>query len=277
MELPNIDNLINQLKQKINEAINETQIIEIRNAFINKHLSPLYEELKYASVHEKKALGNSLNLIKNKINQLVEHELQVIQLENENKQHIVDYDININPALVLPGSFTPISLIIREAMTYFEKMGFDIIMGNEIVDTKYNFDNLNIDMNHPARNASDSYFINVNTMLRAHCTATSAQALEDNLADDIRIVTFGNVYRNDDDDATHSHQFSQIDIVWVRNNLSIRNLKWLIDGLLKHLFYTTIKTRYRLSYFPFTEPSFEVDIQCPKCHGKGCPLCKQTG
>ena len=92
-----------------------------------------------------------------------------------------------------------------------------------------------------------------------------------------KVLSYGNVYRNDDDDMTHSHQFTQIDIVWIKKNLTINHLKTIIDGLLKYIFGNKIKTRYRLSFFPFTEPSFEVDISCFNCNGKGCQICKNSG
>jgi phenylalanyl-tRNA synthetase alpha chain len=225
MKLPDADKLLAELKEKIKSAINETQIIEIKNSFTNKYLASIYEELKYATIQDKKTIGNYLNLLKKQINTIINDTIRDIQTETENKLHLVDYDITINPTAVNPGGLTLTSLIVRDAMIYFNKMGFDIISGSEIVDVKYNFSNLNIDINHPARNASDSFFINISTMLRTQCTAVSAQILEDNTKEDIRVVTFGNVYRNDDDDATHSHQFSQIDIVWLKKDLSIKNLK----------------------------------------------------
>lgn len=113
-------------------------------------------------------------------------------------------------------------------------------------------------------------------MLRTHCTTTTAELIHNALNKDIRIMSFGNVYRKDDDDATHSHQFMQIDFVWIKENLTIANLKWLIDSLIKYLFGNQLETRYRLSFFPFTEPSFEVDVQCFKCNLKGCSVCKYS-
>jgi phenylalanyl-tRNA synthetase alpha chain len=102
---------------------------------------------------------------------------------------------------------------VQEAMEYFKSLNFQIMEGSEIVETKYNFDHLNININHPARTYRDSYFINSLSMLRTHCTSVTAKQIENNSCNDIRIVTFGNVYRNDEDDATHSHQFNQIDLV----------------------------------------------------------------
>ena len=115
-------------------------------------------------------------------------------------------------------------------------------------------------------------------MLRAHTTASTAeQILLNNKSTDLRVLSVGNVYRNDDDDLSHSHQFNQIDVIWVKDGLTVANLKWLMSSLLKHLYGQDVKIRYRMSFFPFTEPSIEADIECPTCHGKGCSLCKKSG
>jgi phenylalanyl-tRNA synthetase alpha chain len=214
--MKNIDTkqLLDELKDKLlHDHLNATQIIEVKNVFIKKHITPIYDELKLAPVNEKKELGNFVNIFKNQVNDLFDQILEQAQIEEENKLHIIDYDININSSNLTKGGLTPFSLLLQEVMEYFKRLNFRIVMGSEIVDTKYNFDHLNIDVNHPARSYQDSFFINKTTMLRTHCTAQTAMALENNKSEDIRIVTFGNVYRNDDDDATHSHQFNQIDLL----------------------------------------------------------------
>jgi phenylalanyl-tRNA synthetase alpha chain len=205
--------ILNELKDKLNDDLNETQIIEIRNAYINKYISPLYEELKLAQIAEKKNIGNFVNIFKNEINTIVEEVLTKVRIESENKFHKVDYDVNIDNVNLTKGGLTPITLVTNEILEFFKALDFQVVSGEEVVSTKYNFDNLNIDINHPARSYQDSFFINASTMLRTHCTAITAQVLENNPNNDIRVVTYGNVYRNDEDDATHSHQFNQVDIV----------------------------------------------------------------
>ncbi|MDR0985887.1 MAG: phenylalanine--tRNA ligase subunit alpha [Mycoplasmataceae bacterium] len=271
------DKLLFKLRDDLEASETEAKLIENKNIFTKKYLSPIYDELKLAATDQKKEIGNFANIFKKQITDIFDEALNKLKITNENKAHHPQYDININSSNISKGSLSPISLILNDILTFFKSLDFKIAMGKEVVDTKYNFDNLNIDINHPARSTHDSFFINANKMLRTHCTAETAKQLENNKNKDIRILSYGNVYRNDDDDATHSHQFNQIDFVWVKDGLNLKNLKWLISSLLKHLFGDDIKVRYRLSYFPFTEPSFEVDMSCINCQGKGCSMCKNTG
>jgi phenylalanyl-tRNA synthetase alpha chain len=209
----NTKEILDELHKKITKDLNETQIIELRNTYINKYVNPIYQELKLAPNSEKREIGNFVNIFKNEINDLINSTLNKIKQEQENHLHKVNYDINIDNVNLTKGGLTPLSLVTNEIITFFKKLDFKVVEGNEVVQTKFNFDNLNIDIHHPSRSYQDSFFINSTTMLRTHCTATTAEALYNNKDNDIRVITFGNVYRNDEDDATHSHQFNQVDII----------------------------------------------------------------
>ncbi|GHU30504.1 hypothetical protein FACS1894166_00260 [Bacilli bacterium] len=213
MKVIDTKELLTNFEQTLKDSLNETQIIEAKNAFANKYLSPIYSELKLASIGEKKAIGNFANIFKNEINELTDRYLKRIKLEKENSQHKLNYDINIDNVKLTKGGLTPLTLITNEVIEFFKYLNFEIVTGDEVVSTKYNFDHLNIGSNHPARSTQDSFFINQLTMLRTHCTSVTAQMLDGNKSKDIRLVTYGNVYRNDEDDATHSHQFNQVDLV----------------------------------------------------------------
>ena len=239
--------LLENLKEKLSDDLNDTQIIELKNSFINKHLAPLYEKLKLASVEEKKEWGKIANFFKNDINTIVAERVKRYLDKQEATSHQVPYDILIRSTNLNKANLTPLNIVMNQVIEYFKHLDFQIIEGDEIVDEKYNFDYLNIDKNHPARSIQDSYYINATQMLRTHNTAITAQKLENNSASDLRVLSYGNVYRNDEDDATHSHQFMQVDVVWANDKLSVLNLKWLIDGLIKHVFGDDTKTRYRLS------------------------------
>lgn len=272
---------INQLIDKLNDQLknidNEKQAIEVRNIFTKKYLTPLYSELKITPNEQKREFGLLINSLKNKITEVVENKIKEIKELVESKNYFLNYDINLNTANFEKGTLTPLNLMANEIISFFKKMNFRIEYGDEIVTSVENFDLLNISKDHPARQGNDSFFLDNGDMLRTHCTATTARVINNNKSKDIRVLSFGNVYRKDDDDATHSHQFNQVDIVWIKDGLSLLNLKWLIHELLKYLFGSKVETRFRLSYFPFTEPSFEVDVTCPYCNGKGCNICKNSG
>ncbi len=262
------------LQDRLSLCENEQKIIECKNIFIKEFLNPLYLELKHAE--DKKTLGMSINKFKLQIDELVDLRLAAINLQNDIYENKLDNNIELD--VFRQGKKHFINAVIDSIIAFFKKYDFEFVNGQEIVSTKYNFDNLNIDENHIARNTQDTFFINNHILLRTHCTASSAQVLEQYQdRDDIRVLSYGNVYRKDDDDATHSHQFTQIDIVWIRKDFNLANLKFIIDELIKYLFGIFLKTRYRLSFFPFTEPSFEVDVQCINCLGKGCNICKKSG
>lgn len=277
MSKQNIELLINDFREKISKIKNRNVLIEEKNIFSKNFLSPLYDELKKAPIEEKKNLGSLINKYKEEIERIVL--IRIEEIENERLNSIkCQYDSMIPSDYMKSGSLNPIQIVANQILDFFKKLSFEIVYDNEITTVEYNFDRLNIKEEHPARSFSDTFYIDDKKLLRVHCTSTTAKMLElNNYKNEIKIVSFGNVFRKDDDDSTHSHQFNQIDFVWVKEGLSIANLKWLIDSLLKHLFNSSIKTRYRLSQFPFTEPSMEVDISCFVCKSKGCNVCKKTG
>lgn len=267
--------IIDKIITELTEIKKVNLLIEKKNILFKKYIDPLYSQLKSLPNEEKKEFGKSLNLLKNTINEKIDGLIKAIEVENN--KNIVNYDINIPCNKVIFGQKHPLNLVLEEIADFFAKLNFVITSGDDVTDVKYNFEILNIPKSHPSWSKQDTFYINEKTILRCHCTASSAQSMDKNKADSIKVLSYGSVYRNDDDDPTHSHQFNQIDLIWIEKNLTINNLKWLIDGLLKHLFGNDTKTRYRLSQFPFTEPSFEVDICCHNCKGKGCNICKQSG
>lgn len=268
----NVD--LNILKEMISSENNEKKVIELKNIFTKKYIQPLYEELKKAQ--DKKTFGLYLNDLKNQVDAIILDHLNKVNSLND--QCFINDDCCLNTNSTIIGNKHLINTIIDEIAHYLMKYNFNIVNGNEITTDHYNFEALNIDKNHPARGTHDTLYLTSNLLLRTHCTSTTAIYLrEKNKSDDIRVFSYGNVYRKDEDDATHSHQFTQVDLVWVRKDLSLTNLKSLIDGLINYLFNEKLKTRYRLSYFPFTEPSFEVDVECWKCKNQGCNICKQSG
>ena len=270
----NTKELLNELNNQLNACNSEQKIVETKNIFIKQHLSPLYLELKKAS--NKKELGELINNFKNEIEEKTT--FYISQIRNKNDELKSSIDITADIETFKLGRKHLINSTIELIANFFKNYNFEFIKGDEITTTEYNFDNLNIGKDHVARDLHDTLFINDNLLLRTHCTSSTSLVLQKKFQEkDIRVFSYGNVYRKDEDDATHSHQFTQIDIVWLRKDFSLSNLKFIINKLINYLFGNHLKIRYRLSYFPFTEPSFEVDVECSNCLGSGCHICKKTG
>ncbi|MDR2505921.1 MAG: phenylalanine--tRNA ligase subunit alpha [Oscillospiraceae bacterium] len=174
------------------------------------------------------------------------------------------------------GSLHPVTIALRELVDLFVGMGYETVEGPEVEYDKYNFELLNQPKNHPARDAQDTFYIEENIVLRSHTSPVQARTM---LArrPPIRIISAGRVYRADEFDATHSPVFHQLEGFYVDKNVTMSDLKGTLEVFAKRLFGENTKTRFRPSFFPFTEPSAEVDLTCPTCGGKGCRLCKNTG
>ena len=156
-------------------------------------------------------------------------------------------------------------------------MGYSIAEGPEVEIDVFNFEMLNVPKGHPARDMQDSFYINDNLLMRTQTSPVQVRTLLEAQGKPVKIVCPGKVYRRDDDDATHSHQFMQLEGLVVDKNITMSDLKGTLSLLMKKMFGENRKIRFKPSYFPFTEPSVEVDVSCFKCGGKGCPMCKHTG
>lgn len=180
---------------------------------------------------------------------------------------------------VLNGAPNILESIIEEVEELLMSMGYDVVDGPEIEEDRFNFELLNIPKGHPARDAQDTFYIeDEKVLLRSQTSPVQARTmLKGEGKTPIRMICPGKTYRRDDDDATHSHQFMQIEGLVVDKNISLSDLKGTFDIIAKKLFGEDCVTRFRPSYYQFTEPSVETDISCFNCHGKGCSLCKNTG
>ena len=186
-------------------------------------------------------------------------------------------DITLPSEEIITGSLHPFNRIIEEVEDIFVSMGYDVVPGNEVETDEYCFKRLNVPEGHPARDAQDTFYIDTEYLLRTQTSCAQAHTMEEN--DDkgpIRIICPGKVYRRDDD-ATHSHQFGQVEGLVIDKDISLADLKGTLEIFAKKILGDNTKVRFRPSYFPFTEPSVEVDLSCFKCGGKGCALCKNTG
>lgn len=274
-----------EIKTKITKEINEqiklcsniNQLLEMNRYFVGKNgiITELMKEIKNLENEEKKEFGQMINDLKSLVINNFEdkkHELES-SLEDKNK-----IDVTADETFINSGSIHPITKIIEEAETIFSSMGYDIVEGPEVEWDKYNFEMLNLPIGHPARDSQDSFYITDNYLLRTHTSPVQIRTMLSNKEKTpIRIVCPGKVYRRDDDDATHSHQFTQIEGLLIDENISLSHLKATLEEFVAEMFDENRQIRFRPSFFPFTEPSIEADVSCFLCKGKGCNVCKQSG
>ena len=277
-----MNNLKEEIKVKLDVVESSKALNELKVMYLSKKgpVAALSNLMKELTIEEKKEFGKVLNEFKTEINSLFEEKKESIEkkeLEEKLKKEKIDI---ILPATKLNvGNIHPLTRTIEELEEIFISMGYDVVEGPEIEQDLYNFEKLNLPKNHPARDAQDTFYIDgIETMLRTQTSGVQARTMDDNKEKGpIRIICPGKVYRRDDDDATHSHQFMQLEALVVDKNISVANLKATLETVIKKLFGDDREIRLRPSFFPFTEPSFEVDVTCFKCSGKGCSICKDTG
>ncbi len=275
-----IDLLCIEIENKVNAAENKKILNNLKVEYLGKKgiITELQSGIKSAS--DKKEYGMLVNRARNAFNSNYDRKLQELELEELNKKlETENIDISL-PATNIPvGSPNILESIVEEVEEVFMSMGYDVVDGPEIEEDKYNFELLNIPKGHPARDAQDTFYIeDENILLRSQTSPVQARTmLSAGGNTPVRMICPGKTYRRDADDATHSHQFMQIEGLLVDKNISLSDLKGTFDVIAKKLFGENCETRFRPSYYQFTEPSVETDISCFACKGKGCSLCKNTG
>ena len=204
-------------------------------------------------------------------------EFESVLLNEKLKKEAID--ISLPATKVVSGAPNILEKLVEEVEEVFMSMGYDVVDGPEIEEDKYNFEMLNIPKGHPARDAQDTFYLEgEEILLRSQTSPVQVRTMLKGKGEiPIRVICPGKTYRRDDDDATHSHQFMQIEGLLVDKNISLSDLKGTIDVLAKKLFGPETETRFHPSYYQFTEPSVEGDISCFHCHGSGCHICKNTG
>ena len=230
------------------------------------------------SNEEKREVGSKSNEVRNEITESLSKRLESIKIEALNKKLEEDkIDITLPSRKMKVGSLHPITQVRREIEDLFVSMGYDVVDGPELETDEYCFERLNLPQGHPARDMQDSFYVSPEYLLRTQTSAVQAHVmLENEEKGPIRVICPGKVYRRDDD-ATHSHQFAQVEGLVIDKDISLADLKGTLEVFMRKMLGENTELRFRPSYFPFTEPSYEVDVTCFKCGGKGCNLCKQTG
>ena len=272
-------NKINNLKQEIEalSASTEAEVEELRIKYLSKKgaVSLLFNDFRNVPADQKKEIGQAINELKNiateKINSLREA-MSTTDCGNES------IDLTRTPAVMPLGSRHPLSLVRNEIISIFSRLGFTIAEGPEIEDDWHVFSSLNFAADHPARDMQDTFFIqrNPDVLLRTHTSSVQSRVME-HTQPPIRIICPGRVYRNEAISARAHCFFHQVEALYVDENVSFADLKQSLLYFAQEMFGPETKIRLRPSYFPFTEPSAEMDISCNLCGGKGCGFCKHTG
>lgn len=264
--------------QLVNEARDLEALNQLRVRFLGKkgEITAFLKGLAGLSPEERPVVGALTNELKNEIEALIEERMTVLEKDAKFariKEETID--ITLPGLAVNYGHAHPLTTVFAEIKRIFVGMGFDVAEGPEIEKEYYNFEALNIPYWHPARDMQDSFYITDEVLLRTHTSPVQVRTMQQGHLP-IRIIAPGRVYRNDFD-ATHTPVFHQVEALVIDKGISFAHLKETIDIMVKELFGQDRETRFRPSYFPFTEPSAEVDVSCMLCNGKGCRVCKGTG
>ena len=277
-----VENLKLEVAKKLEATTNLKEVNDLKVEYLGKKgpVQELTSHMKELSSEEKREFGMLLNELKQELTSTIDAKIKYYEEEALN-QKLASEKIDVTlPATAIPvGAPNILEKIIEEVEELFMSMGYDVVDGPEIEEDRYNFELLNIPKGHPARDAQDTFYIEDETiLLRSQTSPVQARTMLAAGGDKpIRMICPGKTYRRDADDATHSHQFMQIEGLLVDKDIRLSDLKGTFDTLAKKLFGEDCKTRFRPSYYQFTEPSVETDISCFVCKGKGCPLCKNTG
>ena len=275
-----IENLRNEAKEKISEIKNMQELQDLKVKYLGKksELTAMLKSLGTLGAEERPKVGSLVNDVRREIeNKLEEAEKHFKEQALAQKLEKEKIDITAPSTKIKRGSKHPINRIIEDIQDLFVSMGYDVVAGPELETDEYCFERLNLPKGHPAREMQDSCYITNEYLLRTQTSSVQARTMIANEdKSPIRMICTGKTYRREDD-ATHSHQFNQVEGLVIDKNISLSDLKGTLEVFMKKMLGQNTQLRFRPSYFPFTEPSYEVDVSCFKCGGKGCNLCKQTG
>ena len=275
----NIEEIRESLALELASMDDIRQLEEARQRVLGKKgtLTALLRSMGQLAPEERPAAGQLINAGREKISALLDERFAALKAkERELKLQRDAIDVTEPRDLPRVGTLHPNTLALNEVLSALTGLGFDIVEGPEIELDHYNFELLNLPKNHPARDAQDTFYVDDNIVLRTHTSPVQARTMLSRKPP-IRIACPGRVFRADEVDATHSPVFHQIEGLVIDKDVNMGDLKGTLDALFKKLYGEDMETRFRPSFFPFTEPSAEVDLTCISCRGKGCRICKGTG
>ncbi len=266
--------------QELGKAASLTELQDLKVRYLGKKgvLTDILRGMGQLSAEERPVIGGIANVVRESLESLLVEKttyLEKAQIQQRLQSETIDVTLPGRP--IKTGANHPLTRVIEEIEDVFIGMGFEIAEGPELETDYYNFEGLGIPKDHPARDMQDTFFITEDLMLRTHTSSVQARTLEARKGQPVKILCPGRVYRRDEDDATHSHQFMQIEALVVGEGIRMSDLKGTLETFVKRMFGDNQKIRLRPSYFQFTEPSAEVDVSCMMCGGDGCRVCKHTG
>ncbi|MGY3749507.1 phenylalanine--tRNA ligase subunit alpha [Vagococcus acidifermentans] len=277
---------LEQLQEKTLHDILTTKTLEqlnqIRVTILGKKgpITEVLRGMKHLTPEERPVVGSFANDIRDKISQAIDDKKAALEEQLlEAALQAESIDVTLPGLPVERGIPHILTQTMREIEDVFIGLGYQIVEGFEVEQDHYNFERMNLHKDHPARDMQDTFYISEELLLRTHTSPVQARTMEthDFAKGPLKMISPGKVFRRDTDDATHSHQFHQIEGLVVDKDITMADLKGTLEVLMKKMFGEDRDIRMRPSYFPFTEPSVEVDISCFKCGGKGCNVCKHTG
>lgn len=264
---------------KLSAATETAHIEELRVSVLGRkgELTALLKGMGKLSKEERPVVGQMVNALRAEIEGWLDEKTAELAEKEKNERLMAEtLDISIPGDTIAVGNEHPLSSTLEKIISIFTGMGFSVAEGPEVELDKYNFELLNLPKNHPARDAQDTFYFNENILLRTHTSPVQARTMLSQKPP-IRIICPGRVYRADEVDATHSPVFSQCEGLVIDEGITMGDLKGTLDTFAREMYGEGIRTRFRPSFFPFTEPSAEVDVTCAACKGEGCRICKGTG
>lgn len=281
-----MESKIKELREEAAKAVNElskslNDLNDVRVKYLGKkgELTSLLRGLGQISAEDRPRIGQIVNDARQEIEKIIAEKNEILKAKAmEEKLAKEKIDVTLDGRRPPHGHIHPLTYTLLEIKNIFMRMGFSVEEGPEIEKDYYNFEALNLPKDHPARDMQDSFYITEDILMRSQTSPVQARTMEAHEPNSpIRMIAPGRVYRRDDYDATHSPMFTQVEGMVIDKGISLADLKGTLETFLKQTFGPKVKVRFRPSFFPFTEPSAEVDISCVMCKGKGCRVCKGTG
>ncbi|MBF8437607.1 phenylalanine--tRNA ligase subunit alpha [Halanaerobiaceae bacterium Z-7014] len=274
-----VSEILDEFKKEYSQANDLDALEDLRIKYLGKkgEVQKLFNKMGSIPAEKRPVLGKEANILKQKIEAELNEKKEKFEAEAKAKKLAEEtIDVTLPGKTINQGARHPLSVVTEELEDIFIGLGFEIAEGPELEDEYHNFEALNIPENHPARDLQDTLYFNDSFLLRTHTSPVQVRTME-NTEPPIRIIAPGRVYRADELDASHSPVFHQLEGLVIDENITFGDLKGTIRAMVEEIYGKDQEVRFRPSYFPFTEPSAEVDVSCIVCQGDGCSLCSRTG